>query len=279
MLQQAGLSASQSMHEFGVYARGLPLVQLVSLLFSSLSVALVPSLAEARQQRAKGAIRQRAELSLRLTWLIGWAASVGLALMVVPLNRMLFMNDLGSTSMAILAFTAIFSSLNIIAASILQGLSTPVIPALSLLAAGVIKVALNLWWIPKWGIEGAAIAAVITFIIASALNLLAIRRQIKLNFTFTAYILKPFIALAIMSAALWLWLKGSEALGSLLSLNMQSRTLATATSLSAVALGAIVYILALLKLGTITAKELNYIPKFGPKLVPFLQRLNLLKAE
>lgn len=283
MLQQAGLDASEAMLQFGVYARGLPLVQLVALLFSSLSVALVPSLAEARQQRAKAAIQQRAELSLRLTWLIGWAASFGLALMVVPLNRMLFTNDLGSMSMAILAFTAIFSSLNIIAASILQGLGTAVIPAVSLLVAAIIKVGLNMMWIPQWGIEGAAVAAVITFIIASTLNVIAIKRHISITFSFKTYIVKPMIALFIMSVALWLWLKGCEALGKTLGkaleLDLQSRSLATVTSLTAVALGALVYIIALLRLGAITAKELNYIPKVGTKLVPILQRLRLLKVD
>ena len=80
LLRQPGMSDLAAMTEFGVYARGLPLVQMVAMLVSSISVALVPAIAEARSSNNWHSVRQRAELSIRLTWLVGVAASVGLAI-------------------------------------------------------------------------------------------------------------------------------------------------------------------------------------------------------
>lgn len=279
ILKLGGLSESEAMLQFGVYTRGLPLVQLVAIVFSSLSVALVPSIAEARLRQAWPVIRHRADISLRFTWLIGWAASCGLAIIAVPINRMLFTDDSGSLSMAILAFTAVFSSLNIITASILQGLGAPLIPALSLLFAAVIKVCLNIYWIPMWGIEGAASAAVLTFVIASLFNLLAIRSRTGLALPWRDYVFKPLVALMFMAISLWLWLQGANWFAERLALDVTNRMLATGISLTAVLIGMIVYLLTLLRIGVISAQELNHLPKLGGKLVVFMQKMRILKTE
>lgn len=279
MLQQAGFGASQAMHQFGIYARGLPLVQLVALLFSAMSVALVPSLAEARLKRANRAIAERAEFALRLTWLIGWAASLGIALLASSLNRMLFMNDEGSLSMAILAFTAIFSCMNIVTASMLQGLGAAVAPAVSLLIAAIVKIALNIWWVPQWGIEGAASAAVITFAIASLLNWRALAKRVNMRLSLQVYLFKPLLALIVMGIALMIWLRGGAWLSSLLSWDLHARSVATAISLSAVLCGALVFLLTVLRLGIIRVDELRQLPKFGPKLVTFLIKMRLVRRQ
>lgn len=279
MLQHAGWSAAEAMQQFGIYTRGLPLVQLVAMIFSSLSVALVPSIADAKFRRSNTAIKQRAEISLRFTWLIGWAASTGLALTAIPINRMLFMDDRGSTSMALLAFTAVFSVLNIVSASILQGVGKAVIPALSLLIAAGVKVGLNLLWIPNWGIEGAAAAAIITFAIASIINVVTIRKMIRLRFNWYTYIVKPVLALLAMGGIIWLWLQCWHWLGQHTVMNVELRSFATLSSLSSVLLGMFVYLLLLVRLGTITAHEIAHIPKIGEKLIDVLQRLRLFKEE
>lgn len=278
LLKLNGLTESQAMTEFGIYARGFPLVQLVALLFSSLSVALVPSLAGAKYRQEWDVIRRRTELSIRFTWLMGWAASVGLAVTVVPINIMFYTNDLGSLSMSILAFTAIFSSLNIITASILQGLGAVIIPVISLLCAAVVKVSLNFLWIPYWGIEGAAAAAVTTFIIASLLNMAAIRKYTSFSFTWGEYVMKPVIALAVMSASIWIWMEGWTRLAERLAVHSTDRWFATGIALSAVCMGALVFFLVLFRSGAIREKELNYIPGIGKKLIHVLKKFHIMKV-
>lgn len=279
MLQQSGWQPAEAMQQFGVYARGLPLVQLVAMIFSSLSVALVPSLAEAKFRQSYNTIRQRVEVSLRFTWLIGWAASCGLALIAIPINRMLFTDDTGSTSMAILAFTAVFSVINIVSASVLQGIGKPVIPAVSLLIAAGIKVALNLLWIPIWGIEGAAGAAIISFAAASIINLWTIRKLIHVPFNFNMFLVRPVMALAGMAFVIVIWLQGWHWLAMQMGFNIELRRYATMTGISSVVLGAVVYLLLLFRLGAISAVELARLPQIGTKLVSILKRLRVIKEE
>jgi O-antigen/teichoic acid export membrane protein len=277
MLTVYGLTESEAMAQFGIYARGLPLVQLVAIMFSSLSVALVPSIAEAKFRQNWSVIRHRTELSVRFTWLLGWAASVGLAVAVIPINIMFYTNDLGSLSMSILAFVAIFSSLNIITASILQGLGAVLVPVFSLLSAAILKVALNLLWIPYWGIEGAAAAAVMTFFLASAFNMAAIHKYTGFSFTWRLYFIKPFISLTFMGVFLWVWIEGWMKAAERFAIHIPGRWLATGVSLTAVCLGATIYLLALFRWGAIREKELNYIPGIGKKMIPILKRIRILK--
>src|SRR5690606_29905793 len=109
LLLSRGLAENEAMAAFGVYSRGLPLVQLVAMIFSSISVALVPAIAEAKLQGRHEWIRSRTELSIRISWYIGWAATFGLALTALPINIMLFKNGLGTDTMMLLAFSIVFS--------------------------------------------------------------------------------------------------------------------------------------------------------------------------
>lgn len=276
MLKLDGSSETEAMIQFGIYARGLPLVQLVALLFSSLSVVLVPAIASAKLKGEWKSIHHRTELSVRFTWLIGLAASFGLAVTVVPMNILFYTNEVGSMAIAILAFTAVFSSLNIITASILQGLGAVFVPVLSLLFAVVVKIGLNLWWIPLWGIEGAAAAAVVTFIAASLVNMLAILKHTNIKLSWTLYIIKPGVAILIMSSLLWIWIEAWYKMAERVSLTETSRWFAGGVSLSTVSIGVVVYLLLLFRLKAIRVQELNYLPKMGPKMITILTKYKIV---
>ncbi len=73
--------------------------------------------------------------------------------------------------MRILAFTALFSIMNIISGSILQGLGAVLIPVVSLLAASAVKLTGNYLLMPRLGIEGAAYSANAALMLAAGINL------------------------------------------------------------------------------------------------------------
>lgn len=160
LLAGSGSSETAAMAQFGIYNRGLPLVQIVTMLATSLSVVFIPALAEAKYQRDEALIRTRITLSMRWFWLLGLAASVGLAVLAEPVNTALYGDAAGSSAMTWLAFTAAGGTVSIISAALLQGLGAVRAPALHLLAAALLKAALNLLLVPQQGITGAAIAGV-----------------------------------------------------------------------------------------------------------------------
>ncbi|WP_020425613.1 putative polysaccharide biosynthesis protein, partial [Paenibacillus riograndensis] len=141
-LLSSGGSEAAAMAQFGIYNRGLPLVQIVTMLATSLSVVFIPALAEAKYRGDLGLIQTRCSLSLRWFWLLGLAASAGLAVLAEPVNIALYGDASGSSTMVWLAFTAAGGTVSIISAALLQGLGAVRAPALHLLAAALLKAAL-----------------------------------------------------------------------------------------------------------------------------------------
>ena len=258
MLQAAGWNEKQSMEQFGIYGRGLPLVQLVTMIFSSVAAAIVPAVAEAKGRGALAAVQVRTELSLRVTWLIGLAASFGLAAAALPINVMLFTDAAGTRAIQITAFSALFSALNIVTASILQGLGKVLIPAVSLIAAALLKVALNIWWVPSFGIDGAAAAAVAAFCVAALINLAAVQKCAGIALPYTLYLFKCGAAVAVMLAVVIAVVKGlPQALEWFPALPRNSRAVHSLTALSAVAAGAASFWAAAIKMGALSKNDLQ----------------------
>lgn len=69
-LLSSTVSEAAAMAQFGIYNRGLPLVQMVTMLATSLSVVFIPALAEAKHRGDLGLIQTRCSLSLRWFWLL-----------------------------------------------------------------------------------------------------------------------------------------------------------------------------------------------------------------
>ena len=277
VLQLEGAGMSEAVRMFGLYNRGLPLVQAVVMVASAMTAVLVPAIAEARVRGRVDQVKSRTEFSVRLTWIIGLAASAGLAALSVPINIMLFRTSEASLTMAILAFTAVFSMMNVVTSSLLQGAGDPYAPALHLLAATVIKVAGNLWLMPRYGINGAAVAAVLAYAAAAWLNLVRLKRCTGAAFALRDFAARPIAAVAAMTASLPLWVYGSIALCTLLP--MKERGIYTAAALVGVLGGTVVYALALFRLRVLTPSDLHSVPALEKKLVPILVKLNLLPKE
>jgi O-antigen/teichoic acid export membrane protein len=276
LLKLEGLEEGAAMHLFGIYNHGLPLVQLVSMIAISMSVALVPSIAEAKLQQQNQSIRNRTELALRMTWLIGLAASFGLATAALPLNVMLFKSAEGWQVIAILAFTGVFSAVNIVSGSILQGLGSVMAPARNLLIAALIKVILNVVLMPIYGIQGAAISAVIAFAAACFLNLRDLRINTQSGLSFVQFT-RPLLAIIFMCAVLWASIEGLAALMENMPFKLSYRINETIAVLVSILLAALTYFVVLLRSGAVTREDLIPIPGFSSKVLPWLNKLCLLK--
>lgn len=271
LLEASQGSELEAMRQFGLYNRGLPLVQLVVMIASSMSAVLVPAMADAKARGLTEVMRFRAEMSIRLSWLMGLGASFGLAFAAVPINVMLYRNDEASLTMAVLAFTALFSTLNAVSASVLQGAGAIHTPAQALLVAIVLKALGNVVFMPRWGIDGAALSAVIAYAAAAGLNLVQLRRCTGARFALRPYVIAPtlgVVAMFVCLAALQLLAMPAAA-----AWHVPERLSASAIALVGVAGGAAVYGLALLRSGSISREELRLMPELDRKLAPVLARI------
>jgi len=258
----------------GVFDRGQPLIQFAAFFATALSLALVPAISEANAKKDYQLIAARSEIAMRITLFLGLAASVGLAVIAEPVNIMLYKTNEGSLTLAVLAFTTIFSTLGLASGAILQGLGNVFLPARNLFFGVLLKTLLNILLIPIWGITGAAIATVAAYSLATGLNLVALHKLTRLQVSFSNFFAKPLLAVVSMGLGVWLTKLGlTNAFAQVLD---SERLLYTIVSLPSVLIGAIIYAVCLLRFGAITRKEIVSIPKVN-KLVPLFDRLKILK--
>ncbi len=260
---------------FGIYTRGQPLVQFTAFFATALSLALVPAISEAQAKKRFTVIAERSELTLRLTLMIGLPASIGLAVLAIPVNIMLYKDSVGSTALAILSFTTIFSTLGITSSGILQGLGQVILPARNLFIGVIVKLILNIFLIYWFNINGAAIATVLAYMVATTLNVMAINQHIDVKIGFMNFFIKPIIA-TIMMGILVYAIKYGLTIG-LTSLIASERLLMAVVALISVGGGIIAYALSLFISGAITKKDLNQIPKYGAKVIQLTEKMRILK--
>lgn len=270
-LLSSGGDELAAMAEVGVYNRGIPLVQLITMLASSLSVLFIPVMAELSLRGDKEGIRRQTGIALRWFWLIGLASSAGLALLAEPINVMLYEDSAGTGTMAWVAWTAAPGALVAITAALLQGLGAVRAPAWHLLAAAALKAALNALLVPPLGIAGAAIAGIAAYGLAAALNLALLLRRARLRPRLRDAAARPLAAALAMAAAVLALRLGADAV------LPPGRLTALAESLLGVLLGAAVFMAAAVRARLIDAAELSALPRVGPKLASLLRKLRLLR--
>lgn len=268
----------EAMVQFGIYNRGLPLVQLVTMLGTSLSVLFIPALAASRAKGDWSTVRMQTGLALRWFWLLGLAAAAGLAVLAVPVNIALYGDDAGSAAIAWLAFSAAGGTVGIISAALLQGLGRTRAPALHFLAAALLKAALALLLVPQQGIVGAAISTVAAYGLAAALNVSLLRRETGLRLRAADAWARPALLTAglALAAAAASWGAG----GLFAAAGMGGGRLASlAQSVLGVAAGCAAFLGGAARLRLLSEEELRQLPAVGHKLAGWLAALRLFPRD
>lgn len=273
MLQWSGMEEHLAKVMKGAFDRSQPLIQFGTFFATSLSLALVPAISEAAAQRQHQLIATRSEIAIRLTFLLGLPASVGLALLAEPVNVMLYGDSNGTQAIAVQSLTIAFATLSIASAGILQGLGRVMRPARNLLIGVVVKLVFNLLLVPFWGITGAALSTVLAYFVAMGLNVLGVKKYTGAKISWRQTALRPFLSVLVMAVVVLVVEWGGYAL--LGGVIKSERLFHTLVGLVAVGSGALVYLLALLKTGGLTRGDILYLPK-GKRISAFLTRLRLL---
>jgi O-antigen/teichoic acid export membrane protein len=273
LLQQKNIEAIWSIAQFGIYNRGVALLQLVTMGAAGAASAIVPALTAARARGDNAEYKTRAQFALRLAWWIGGASAVGLALLASPINKALFADDNGTAAMAIIAFAAIGGTLQAVSAALLQGMGDLRSPAVNLAAAALLKLTLNAVLVPAYGIRGAAAAMAMAFAIAAVLNALSLRQRVPLPAPRASLAWRSIAALAAMAAAVALLALG---LGTLTAA-LPARVAALLVALPGVLVGAAVFAAALVALGAVSPQQWRELPGLsGSRIDGWLLRLHTL---
>ncbi len=230
------------------------------------ATALVPAISAAKARKDNKTITEKASFSLLVSMLIGLPCTIGMFIFAQPILNLLFPNaNDGALILQISAIAIIFTILDQTINGILQGYGKLMIPTISLATGVFVKFILNITLIPnpEFGVYGAAIGSVACHAVAFCIAITALRKNIKLNLTFSKFVIKPILATTIMgicSYFTYLTLKG-----------IIIERLAT---IIAILVAVIIYILAIVTLKVFTKEEFKMLPA-GDKIVKILEKIKI----
>lgn len=257
-----GWASDAAMSMKGVYDRGQPLVQMGILIASTLSLAIVPLIAHHAQKEGGRTALPFIRLTFRTAFLFGWAATIGLALVLPFVNEMLFQTRDGSGTLIVFSFQIFWLSLILPLTAILQGEGKIKVPTLLLLMGVAIKLVGNVLLVPEYGVLGAAIAGNIGFAIITAGLFVYFKRIWPVRLAPHRFYGWIMVATLVMASVLIPWMVIAD--GWLFD-ELSSRIGSTLTALSAVIIGASLFLCVVLRSRIMAEKEWYLLP-FGKRL-------------
>jgi O-antigen/teichoic acid export membrane protein len=237
---------------YGIYGRGMSLVQIATVFSSSIVLPLIPlitkTMAENRNDEASGIVAR----THFLTHLVSWPAALGLFALTLPLNLALFTDLEGSGVLSIIGLSAVFTSLSILGTGVLQGMNLAKLAAYIILGGVALKLATNILFVNMFGLIGAGYSTLLVYIVIFAVNTFFIWRAV------------PF--------PVWSWKNTSMVLSSLimgavigiptlyLNIGEWSRTTALIYSMLAIGAGGLIYFILLLATKGMDRDDLSRLP-------------------
>ena len=273
LLIESGMDETVAKEMKGVYDRGQPLVQLGIVIASSLSLAIVPLVAhKAKKKSGRNAV-PFIQLTYRTSLLFGWAASLGLVLVMPYINAMLFKTDMLSEVLMLYVLQIVPLSIILTFTAILQGYGKLKMPALFLLTGFIVKMSINILTIGSYGVVGAAIANNVGLFLTALALIYYLKKIIPIQLAPASFYKKVAIASVSMTVVVMAWL---QVVPMFLSGFLSARMTAVIAGLSAVGIGAFVMITVIAKMRILVEKEWYLLP-FGRRMAIFQLWLNRKK--
>lgn len=270
-LQDIGYATGEANALYGqLTGMAIPVVNVPMALALSMALAMVPAIAAANSTGDTEHLTKNIRLGFRTAMIIGVPCSFGLMALAEPIMRLLYPMQADSavnsaSCLFILGIGVVFLCVGQTMAGILQGLGRQGFAVWGLAAGFAVKCAATylLTAVPSLNIDGAALGSTLGFAAVGVFNAAAVRRLTGITQEKTQSVIKPLlcgVVMFIIVEAAYAALSG--VLGNSL------------TTLLAVAVGAAVYGVMLLKLHAITVEEIETLPK-GKKLAALVRRLHL----
>lgn len=181
-LLRADVASDQIHYLYGIYGRGLSLVQIATVFSSALVLPLIPHITKMLVEKNEAGARHITNRTHFLAHLVSWPAAFGLFALTLPLNIALFTNLAGSDVLAVIGLSSVFTSIAILGTGILQGMNLAKRAAYIVIGAVVIKVVTNIVFVQSFGLLGAAYSTLFIYILICIINTYVIMK--KINFTF-----------------------------------------------------------------------------------------------
>lgn len=268
-LIEAGFTQTEANILFGqLTGMAMAIINLPSVITVAMSMSLVPTISEAYATGNRLKAIKETKSAIKATLMIVLPAAFGIASLAHPIMKLLYPGEPKIVGTILLVLTPCIIFLGIIQSlnGILQGMGKAMIPVVCLVIGMAFKVVISytLTAIPQINVMGSALGTVIAYFVAGTLELIYIKKAMRMKLSIKEFFIKPIIIVITMFLTVKLSFR--------FMIGILGNTLAT---ILAIAIGAMVYIIATFVLGGIKKDELLSIPK-GEKVYKILRKLKLM---
>lgn len=258
-LLQLGYSELVSRKLYGqLSGMASPIINVPQVLTQAICLSLVPVISDAFRRDDMDFVRTNTSLGLRYAALVGMPCSVGIIVLARPIMQLFYPTQTESQAGAaacliIYAVGLYFLSVVHSLTGVLQGIGKQGIPVRNLFIGAIVKTIFTylLTGISGINVKGAAIGTTLAYVVAAWLNLVAARRYTGVKFDLKQMLIGPLISSAVMGAAAF----GVYRV-------LITRTGNAVSTLAAVLIGVIVYVIMVFLTRSIKLDELSSVPGF-----------------
>ena len=179
LLSFYGLSRGDAVASYGIYAGAISsVVNFPVVVVISLAIAVIPLISRSKATRDIGTLKGKATLTVKLAIVVSLPAALALILLAPQVVGVLYPvfsaeeKALAARLLAVGAGSVLFLSLTQIYSSLLQAIDRAADAAMALALSMLVRIILILALVPRVGILGIAVATMVSYAIATVLNLL-----------------------------------------------------------------------------------------------------------
>ena len=201
-LLQAGLTSEKATILYAQLTGKANVITNIPLTLSiALGTSLIPIIAEKYIMNRREELESKVQLSMKMSMLIAMPCTLGLYFLAGPIMKIIFPGRYdGILILKYLSLAVPFIILTQTTTSIMQGIGHYIRPIINLFIGCIVKVILTFILVPmpEVNIYGAVIASISAYVLATILNLISLRKKLKLKFDVYKSFIKPCVAALIM---------------------------------------------------------------------------------
>ncbi|MDO4477672.1 MAG: polysaccharide biosynthesis protein [Lachnospiraceae bacterium] len=257
-----------------------PIMNIPTALASATSTALIPAIATAMALGNKKDAGDKIRESVTFTMFLAIPCAVGMAVLSLPIIRILYPSANENSAALVLsvgAIAVIFYCLSTVTNGVLQGLGKPSLPVRNSAIALVVNVLVQVFatLVLKMGIFALLLSSIMYAVTVSLLNYMSVKKLVDYKNDMKNAVVLPLSAAAVMAVVVGIlyWVPA------FLLKDLMNRYIVNAIwSLLVVLIGVVTFILAYVKVSGKTVAELRRMP-FGTRMLQVMRLLRIKVPE
>ena len=276
LVSGAGFSTEAAAALYGLYSKGLTLLNLPSALVVPIAVSIVPIISAAITKKQYREARDVTESSLKLVNILALPVGIGISVISYPIYAVFFPGDtpgataIGGSILMLFGFSSYFICMQLITTAFLQAYGHERVPIISFAIGGFLQIVIDYILVgnPDINIMGSPVGTLSCYMTIALVNLLFLLFKVKSKPNLAKIFIKPVLCTAVMGVAAkavyeLLYKVGLSTLG-------DGRGAMAVYMAAAIIIAAIVYVILIVATKTITLDDMRHIPK-GDKIAKFLK--------